>query len=500
MSLANAVSAESPSEGTTKFVRDVFFANLPLPFQKLRTYLWLVCFSRALGPSGYGEWALFQSTLGIGLILASMTQGNAMMRFITVGRTREDVNRAFSSVLVAVSAVSLLVAMTLAACSNVLSELLFRDGRGRSVFLLTAMIIPAEICFEMMRGLLRARRQNRQWAFFTLIRQMPETLLLILIVWYWIKSPATLIAGYLVMAILSAVLGLVYLICVYGIRPRRPSAEILSKYLPYGLALIPGGLISLLSFSADRFLVAHYLNLQQVGIYTVCFTVSSLGFFFVGPLNDVLLPEMSALHDAQNWNEFDKRFSTIQRAVMGISIAGSAILIAFPTSILQLFTTRDFVSGAPALAILGLQGAFMSLVMLYVVIMYVRFRVWWTTVTWAVMGALVLSVDVLLLPSAGIRGASWSQLISSVAGAALVIGLNWDVFKRTFHAVWILQTGLGLLAVQLVASFWHVHAYSPGQSVLRIATGAAVYVAALFATGFWRMSDLAVIRASFSRH
>src|SRR5258708_28064620 len=85
--------------GTPKFIRDVFFANLPLPFQKLRTYLWIVLFSRAFGPSGFGIWSLFQTTLNVGLLFSSMTQGNAMMRFLSVNRSREETHRSFSSLL-----------------------------------------------------------------------------------------------------------------------------------------------------------------------------------------------------------------------------------------------------------------------------------------------------------------------------------------------------------------------------------------------------------------
>src|ERR1700681_1189886 len=112
--------------GARKFIRDVFFANLPLPFQKLRTYLWIVLFSRAFGPSGFGMWSLFLTTLSVGLLFSSMTQGNAMMRFLSGNRTREETNRGFSSVLAAVAVSSSMLALGLALLSTRLSNLLFR--------------------------------------------------------------------------------------------------------------------------------------------------------------------------------------------------------------------------------------------------------------------------------------------------------------------------------------------------------------------------------------
>src|ERR1700728_3725316 len=137
-----AVPVVAAKDGTGKFIRDVFFANLPLPFQKVRTYLWLVVFSKAFGPSGFGIWALFQGTLGTALILTSLTQGNAMMRFLSGPRTREEKNSVLSSVLAAVSMSSFCGALLLCAFSQQLSNLLFRDPRGRTVLILTALIVP----------------------------------------------------------------------------------------------------------------------------------------------------------------------------------------------------------------------------------------------------------------------------------------------------------------------------------------------------------------------
>jgi len=407
--------SESHKDGTGKFIRDVFFANLPLPFQKIRTYLGLVFFARAFGPSGFGIWSLFQTTLAISVMLTSMTQGNAMMRFLSGDRTREETNRVFSSVLAAVSVSSLVLALGLAIFSTRLSVLLFRDPRGRTVFLLIALIVPLETYFEEMRGFLRARRLNRSWAFFTLGRQVPETLLLIAVVWWWVRDPVAAVGVNLVTAGLSVLLGFFYLARYQHTRLARPSAAVISRYVPYGLALVPGALAASLSFAADRYLVGYYLDLQQVGIYSVCFTVSMLGFFFVGPLNDVLFPEMVALYDAGDWNQFYDRFSGVQKFVTGLAVGASALVISFPQQILSLLTTRDFSSGGPTLAILGLQGIFMSIVMLYIVMLLVRLRVWWTTVVWGGMGAIVLLIDAVLLPRVGIVGAAFSQSISSIA-------------------------------------------------------------------------------------
>ena len=493
------LTRETPRGKSRKFWHDVFFSNLPIPFLKVRAYLWVVFFSRALGPAEFGIWSLFQTTMSMAMILTSMTQGNAMMRFLGGDRSREEVNREFSSVMAAVSVSALLLAVIVTVFANRLSSVLFHDPLGRHVLLLIAVIIPFEVWFEEMRGLLRARRLNRKWALFTLGRQMPEGAFLIVLVVLWKSNVVGVIAGYLACSVLSVVVGLVYLFRYQRTRLVMPAPRVWSKYLPYGLALVPGALASTISFSADRYLVGYYLDLRQVGIYSVCFTVSALGFFLVGPLNDVLLPEISALYDSGDWSEFYTRFSKVQKFVIGVAMGATALLVAFPGQILRLLSSREFLSGESTLAILGLQGVFMSIVMLYTVLLCVRLQVWWSSIVWAGMGTLVLGVDVVLLPRIGIVGAGISQLLSSIAGAILVVALNWNIFHQTFKWRWLAQGGTAVLAVVLLAHYWQGGLFSIGRSLEQLLTGGIVFIVSLFATRYFRVAELVALRQALFR-
>jgi O-antigen/teichoic acid export membrane protein len=189
----------------------------------------------------------------------------------------------------------------------------------------------------------------------------------------------------------------------------------------------------------------------------------------------------------------------VQKSVIGLAVGITALLIAFPQQILRVLTTREFASGGPTLTILGLQGIFMSIVMLYLVALLVRLRVWWITVVWVLMGAMVLLIDVVLLPRVGIVGAGLSQLISSVAGALLVVGLNWDLFRRTVRWIWIPQTGAALLGVCLLAHLWRSSFVSICESLEHLALGAAVFVLGLFVSRYLRFSELVALQKAVCR-
>ena len=194
-----------------------------------------------------------------------------------------------------------------------------------------------------------------------------------------------------------------------------------SKYALYGLPLLPGVFASTLSLGADKYLVSYYLGLKKFEMLYVSASPQSRRwcfFFQTSQINDVLFPELSALHDKQESQAFCHRFAGIQKFVFGFGVGATALLSVFPGQILRILASRNSTSGAATLAILGVQGIFMAFVLLYVVVLNVQLRVWSSTLFWALSGVAIVALDVLLLPRIGIIGAAISQLIATACGAA----------------------------------------------------------------------------------
>lgn len=484
---------EKRKSASRKFVRDIVFSNVPIPFQKLRTYLWLVILTRALGPEGFGVWSLFLVTLSSAMTISTLNCGSSMMRFLSGERERSEVNRAFTTVLAMVGGASILLAALFICVSGEMSAVIFKSSRGRGIVLLLAEALIFDSLFEELKNLLRARRLNRAWAYLCLARLIPETLAIICIAW-WLTSVAAAGATYLAVSICGVGGGMFYLAIRHGFRFTSPSRKVLSKYTLYGLPLLPGVLASTVSLGADKYLVSYYLGLKQVGIYSACFAVSALVFFLTGPINDVLFPELSALHDMQHGESFRRRFAGVQKFVLGFAVGAAALLAAFPHETLRLIAPSNFESGSTALAILGVQGIFMAMVLLYVVILNVRMRVWSSTIFWVLSGVAIVLVDIALLPRLGIAGAAISQLIVTAAGAFILIGMHWKLFRETFQPAWLLQTGATFAGVYAMAILWRSGASGIAGEVLRIGCGAGVFLLGLVATQYVTWNELRVVK------
>ena len=88
--------------------------------------------------------------------------------------------------------------------------------------------------------------------------------------------------------------------------------------------------------------------------------------------------------------------------------------------------------------------------------------------------------------------------MSSIVGALMVIGLNWRLFRNTFHLAWIVQTGAAVSAVCLLSHMWPSTVVSIGRSVGQITVGTAVFAGVLLLTRYFSVGELVVLRSVLS--
>ncbi|HTK77845.1 MAG TPA: lipopolysaccharide biosynthesis protein [Gemmataceae bacterium] len=479
---------------TRRFVRDTLFANLPLPFLKLRTYVWLLVFTATMGMAGYGQWSLFSTTLGIATQVASLYLGAAMMRFLSGERTVEEMRAAWSTVLATVLATSGLAAVFFAVCSVPLASAIFHDAGTAGLVALVGASLVCDLVYEQERGFLRARRANRPWAFLTLARLFPETAVTILVAWST-GSVRDVAIAYCACSAASAIGGMFLLHRVFRVGFARPQWSVFIRYVSYGAALLPGALVFLIASSADRYIVAAYLDMQQVGVYVTTVTVAAVVFFFVGPINDVLFPELSALYDANEPAMFRRRFTGIQKFILGLSAGFAALLLAFPEDVLFLATSGRSSSGAGALRVMGVQGLLMGLVTLYVAVLNVELRVWTSMLVWKVLAATILILDFVLIPPMGILGAAIAQLAGTVTAVSLAFYFNGGLLRQSFSPLWPMQLACGCILLAGVRFLWP----APDDAlaiVVRLAVAAIAYWAGLIVSGYVAAGELRVLVAA----
>jgi O-antigen/teichoic acid export membrane protein len=482
------IGVRSGPYNSKKFVHDVFFSNLPIPFLKFRTYLWLIAFSYTLGVAGYGEWSILMVTLALATGLSSFNLGSSMTRFLCGEKTDNEISQAWTTVFLLIVVASVIGGLSVTLLWQRMGTHFASHSGLRTPGFLLALALITDLIYEEERGLLRARRYNQQWAALTLGRTLGDTAATIGVAWIS-HNVVAVMEAYCICSALAAIIGWIYSWRVVSLRFAKPSLSVLKLYGSYGIGLMPGMLASMLSVNGDRYLVAHYLDLRHVGIYSIVVAISNLVGFLVGPINDVLVPELSVLYDHGHWDLFYRRLRGIQKFVWGSCAGVATLLIVFPAEVVRLFGTRDCTEGLAALSISGLESVFLAVVMLQIVVLNVELKVWWSSGFWAGMAVLTLASDLVLVPRLGITGAAIGQCLAAFIAVVLLMVVNRQTIVRTFSPLWIFQMALG-------AAFVYGYGALVGHGSLtflsacgRLLLSSALLIASMFATGFVKWDD-----------
>lgn len=478
-------------------MRDVVFANIPAPFLRLRSYAWLVVFSRTTGLAGVGAWALFDTTLSLATALGTILLGHAMMRFSSGKQNQREASTALASVLAAVTAACSVLGLLILIFGTSLSRALFHHSEGRQLLTVIASVLVFDAVFEEIKGFHRARRANRIVAGLVLARTIPEGLLTIAAAIAFHKIVAVAWTYY-ICAIVAATLGLVHLYRSKVVCPVLPSLAVLRQYLGYSAPLLPGVVVTVAATRADRYVIAHFCTLEAVGIYTVCAAIAAINMIALLPIGDVLFPELADLYDRRAWGAFHARFGGVQKFVLGLAGGVAIVCIVFPGEALRLATPMRHPGGLLTLRLLGLQGILAALSYLYGLILSIRLQVWSKSSIALITGTLLIGLDIFLVQRFGLPGAALAQVIVAALALSLTLAPAWGIFRQSFNLCWLPRVAIAFAGVALIAMV-----SAPGELTfvsagLRIMMGCGGYLVLLVLTGYVGYADLIYLREAFT--
>ena len=474
-------------------MRDVLFANLPAPFLRLRSYAWLVVFSRTTGLTGVGAWALFDTTLALATTIGTLLLGHAMMRFSSGERDQRETSTALASVLAAVTVASGAVGGLMVTFGSSLSRAVFHRSEGLQLLTVIAAVLVFDAAFEEIKGFYRARRANRTAAGLVLARTIPEGLLTIAsaIVFRRIVAVAW---TYCACTMIASVLAVTHLFRSKVARPMMPSVRVLRQYLAYSAPLLPGVVVTVAATRADRYIIAHFCTLEAVGIYTICAAIAAINMVALLPISDVLFPELADLYDRGAWPAFHARFGGVQKFVVGLAGGVAIVSIVFPAEAIRLATSVRHPAELLTLRLLGLQGILAALSFLYGLILSIRLQVWSKSSIALITGTLLIGLDIFLVQRFGLPGAALAQVIVAALALSLTLAPAWSIFRQSFNLYWLPRVAIAFALVALAAN-----ASAPGELTfvsagLRIVMGCSSYLILLVLTGYVGYADLIHVR------
>ena len=191
----------------------------------------------------------------------------------------------------------------------------------------------------------------------------------------------------------------------------------LKKLIKYGLKSHLGNLFKQLSYRVDVLVVAYFLSAKEVGLYTIAVAISELLWKFADAIGFVLLPTISSNnnHDSFGLTSKVSRFTVIPLLIISI------IVIVFGDYLVLVLFGREYLAAVVCLKYLVPGTFFYSFWKIIVNDLIGRGKATIYSYSAVISAFVLICLDLLLIPSVGIIGASIATSIAYVIATLFVV-------------------------------------------------------------------------------
>jgi O-antigen/teichoic acid export membrane protein len=234
--------------------------------------------------------------------------------------------------------------------------------------------------------------------------------------------------GYLVAQVGSAAMVLALLAAVVwrttpgaarSFAAKLPALE--KEVMSFSAVILGTGILEFLMSQADKILIGFYLGAREVGIYAVATALVTFVPILLQSVNQIFSASIADLYARGQQELLGRVFQTLTKWILGLTIPLAAVMILFASPLMRIFG-RDFAAGWPILVI-GTIGQLVNCgvgSVGYLLLMsgnqrrLIRIE--------AVMAALMVLLNLLLIPHWGITGAAMAAAITNVMGNVWYLG------------------------------------------------------------------------------
>lgn len=277
-------------------------------------------------------------------------------------------------------------------------------------FIWTVLAIPMWSGTLVCAGLLRARKNNRWFAFLNNPGRFSFTVLFFMILWAIADSPINAIKAHFIG--IGALFVLSFYLAAQSLKKISfDSVQNSWVFLREALPMMLSSTILVLLGWLDTFVLGIYDSVDKIGIYNVALKVATLTSFTLQAINSILAPKLASSHNQGNQKQFHKLIHFTTRLNFFSTLVIVSVILIFREWILSIFGA-EFIAGASILIILCIGQLINSMSGSVGVIMQMtgHQKVYQNIVLIALILNIVLNFT--LIPLYGILGAAIATVVS----------------------------------------------------------------------------------------
>ncbi|NIM18717.1 MAG: oligosaccharide flippase family protein [Candidatus Latescibacteria bacterium] len=400
------------------------FTLIQPPLQMVRG----IVFARFLGPSEYGVYTLAFFFIPLAALLSKLGIPSCFTRYIPQYEKQEMLRDFIVKAYRVAFASSCLITLLCVLYSDRVAELIYESSQYSRLIVICSVCILPHALFESLKYTFNGLRIFKLSYLLTFFQFLVFTLLGITLAIAYRNAEPAIVANLIALILAVTIFGYIMMRYLIGQEEQRHKIHergFYKKIFKYSVWFVISPIVFLLFRYTDRWMLNRFLELRDVGVYSVGENVAALIFMFGTLAGNILMPNLSTL-----WEQGERKraLNVLDLALRGnilMLICGAFVLVMLKDHIITLLYGAEYSNSASVIGVL--------------LIFFLLHSVHWTISGYAgliektyiplVGSSIGLAFNVLLnfllIPEYGIMGAAMATSISFVV--ILIVIFAWFI-------------------------------------------------------------------------
>lgn len=424
-----------------RFLSDSLIYSIPTVISRGLSVILVPLYTRVLSPSDYGSLELLTVFASIVNLTIALEVSQGVARFYA---SEPDPDRkvvyASSAFWFTVVCYSIFSALMLFLSPDVASLVMGRDGLVREFHAGIAYIWINGILY-LVQNQLRWELRSRQYAIVSLVMTVATALFSVCLAYFLRWGLMGLLLGMTAGCLMATALGLSWLRQSFTL---RFSMIQLWEMLRFSIPLVLSSIAIWLSLYIDRIMINHLLSVEELGLYSMGYRLSSVAGLIMVGFQSSLTP---LIYTYYRDPETPSQIARIFRLFLFFALCVFLMLGMFSSDILRILTTPAFYEGSDV--VVFLVPAFF-LANMYIFAPGISIAKKTEVFVWInIFGAIInIILNYLLIPIFGIRGAAFATMMGNFIAFLSNIIIGQKYYRIPYQ--WLRLLGAAAFSVFVV--------------------------------------------------
>jgi O-antigen/teichoic acid export membrane protein len=462
---------------TSSLRNDTLFYGVSTLSERVISFLLLPLLTKSIAQELYGVWSQIIITAALVSNIILMGFHTAVVRFLPGRENNRGSSEIFHGMMAIVLLNSFIVILIAFLFASPLSHLIFSDVRYSNFIPLLGFFLVSETLFELVAAFLRARKSIQLVSLYYFMKAAVRIGLLaigILIFRLELYQAITVVV--------SAQLILILFIYVKDIL-KKVGLRISVLDIPWGkimffsLPLVPYGILIWANNFVDRYFILHILDITQVSIYAVAYSLAAIAGLSYSVLGYTLYPYLTRL-----WNAGDKigaaeTLHKVTEYYLFCTIPVITLLANLGAPFVRIFAKSEYISNWQVVFFLGAGIGSFGLYQLNLYIILLANKTLLNLKVTAICLFVNVIFNTMLIPMIGILGAAIATFLSNSILAFWIIrkGKKYLPYVFPWRTMIKIVVATSIMMLVLLMTGRYVEIRSLGMLILIFSLGAGIY-------------------------